>query len=575
MLSIERTLDRRLPWLAQHPRLKRPVVGLLGKLAAEERFNRALAGLAPLEGFDFVERVLDHLGVGYSVGHSEREHIPAEGPVVAVANHPLGMLDALALLHLVGSVRRDVRILGNDVLAAFAPLRRLLLPVDVFGGGAPRGRLREAYRALDDGQALIVFPAGEVSRVGPAGVRDGRWSPGFARLALRSGAPVLPVHVEARNSAMFYGMSMLAPPLAAALLPREVFAARRTRIVFSIGGQIPAAELARAGGSPRQLARLMRRHVYRLPRRRAALFGAQGPVAHPEPAAAVRTALGRGEVLAELADGKRLILLPGAPDCPALRELGRLRELSFRRVGEGSGRRRDLDAYDAHYEHLILWDEAALAIAGAYRLGHGGSILAARGLAGLYSAALFRYAPAAEPVLRQGLELGRSFVAPAYWRSRALDRLWQGIGLYLQRHPELRHLVGPVSLSAALPREARERIVAAHEHYFGASGLAEALRPFRPAADTLAAVRALLDGRDAESGLAALRRDLAAQGVALPVLYRQYVDLCEPAGVRFLAFGEDPDFAGCVDGLVVLDLARLKPAKRARYLGGRVETDGI
>src|SRR5262249_2049670 len=155
------------------------------------------------------------------------------------------------------------------------------------------------------------------------------------------------------------------------------------------------------------------------------------------------------------------------PDCPVLREIGRLRELSFRRVGEGTGARRDLDRFDAYYKHLVLWDETALAIVGAYRLGEGGAILPQRGVGGLYTSTLFDFAPAAHDVLANGVELGRSFIQPAYWCSRSLDHLWQGIGAYLRQRPQVRYLLGPVSLSAALPPDARAWIVHCHQQYFG------------------------------------------------------------------------------------------------------------
>ncbi|MFZ0871846.1 MAG: GNAT family N-acetyltransferase, partial [Rhodanobacter sp.] len=250
-----------------------------------------------------------------------------------------------------------------------------------------------------------------------------------------------------------------------------------------------------------------------------------------------------------------------------MREIGRLRELTFRKVGEGTGARRDLDAYDPHYEHLVLWDTKTLRIVGAYRLGHGGRLIAGRGMSGLYTSSIFQYSPALESRLAQGLELGRSFIAPAYWRTRALDQLWQGIGLYLQRHAELRYLFGPVSMSVSLPREAREWIAVAHQHYFGAPGLAEARQPFVISPSMIERVRRSLEGLDTQQGLGKLKHHLDALGVSLPVLYRQYVDLVEAEGVQFLGFGEDPGFSGCVDGLVMLDLANLKPAKRARYLG--------
>ncbi|RUL62315.1 GNAT family N-acetyltransferase [Dyella dinghuensis] len=567
MLRVEQALTERLPWLAQHPMIRRPVAGMLGRLADETGFNRTLDRIGNVEGLAFAEKALEVLGCSYHVVQREREHIPVEGAVLIVANHPLGMLDAMALVNLVGSVRQDVRILGNDFLAALPQMNPLLLQVDVFGSGAA-SRLRNVYRALDRGEALIVFPAGEVSRMGPAGVRDGRWSEGFARLAMRSKAPVLPIHVAARNSAVFYGLSMLAKPLSTAMLPREAVATHVSRIGFSVGALVGVDELEkRSDGSPQRAADLMRRHVYRLGRRRGLIFGGQIALAHPEPVDRVAMELAQSEKLADLSDGKQLIVLQGSSDSAALREIGRLRELTFRKVGEGTNTRRDVDAFDAHYEHLVLWDPKSLRIVGSYRLGHCGHVIARHGMSGLYTSSLFQYSPALESRLAQGLELGRSFIAPAYWRSRALDQLWQGIGLYLQRHPDMRYLFGPVSMSVNLPLQAREWIAAAHQHYFGAPGLAAARQPFRVSQDVLEGVRRELEGLDAASGLGKLRNHLDALGVSLPVLYRQYVDLVEPDGVQFLDFGEDPGFSGCVDGLVMLDLTRLKPAKRARYLG--------
>jgi putative hemolysin len=458
--------------------------------------------------------------------------------------------------------------LGNDWLAVVPQLRNLLLAVDVFGNGAA-SRLRGIYRALEHGEALIVFPAGEVSRVHPAGVRDGPWLDGFARLSRRSRAPVLPVHLAAHNSAWFYGLSMLAKPLSTAMLPREAVAPGKRRIGVSIGPLVSAEELERrSAGATTQAAKLMRRHVYRVGQHRGLIFGGQAPLAHPEPAELVAAELQQADKLADLRDGKQAWLFRGGLDSAVLREIGRLRELTFRRVGEGTGARRDLDAYDPWYEHLVVWDPVALRVVGAYRFGHGGRLIGEHGLAGLYTSSLFNYSPALESRLAQGMELGRSFVAPAYWRSRALDQLWQGIGLYLQRHPEVRYLFGPISMSVTLPREAREWIVAAHQHYFGAPGLAAARQPFVVSPEVIEGVRQSLAGLDAAAGLGKLRHHLDALGVSLPVLYRQYVDLVEPAGVQFLGFGEDPGFSGCVDGLVMLDLANLKPAKRARYLDG-------
>lgn len=570
MISVERSFYERFPRLAEgRPReLARPVVELLRRVACEERINAFLAETAGLAGFAFVERAIELLQLRYSVANTDRENIPVEGRVVIVANHPLGALDALALIHLVGSVRRDVKVLANDMLMQFTQLSPLLLPLPVFGGGNAHGGARAAYRALENDEALIVFPAGEVSRMRASGVRDAAWSSGFVRLALKTDAPVVPVHIAAQNSPVFYGVSMLAKPLSSLLLPREMFAAARARIELQVGENVPAAVLTQSTQQPQRIAQQMRTHVYRLPRRRPTVFPTSTAIAHPEPALAVRRALREAERLGETRDGKQILLLDAHADNPALREIGRLRELAFRRVGEGTGARRDLDRYDLHYRHIVLWDEQALTIAGAYRLGEAGSILRERGHDGLYSASLFDYAPAANGFLEGAVELGRSFVQPAYWGSRSLDYLWQGIGAYVRSRP-VRHLIGPVSLSAALPLVAREWIVHYHRHYFGdPERLAVARNPFVVSAQVEAEAAAAWSGRTQAEALAHLRARLDGMGAQLPVLYKQYADVCEPDGVRFLAFGVDPAFGGCVDGLVRLDLTRLRPAKRSRYLGG-------
>lgn len=569
MLSIESSLLARAPWLTRYPVISGALTSLLKGVSNEDRFNDLLRQAGDARGFAFVDRMLELLGTRCQNDPAQLAHVPAQGPLLVVANHPLGMQDALSLLQWLGTVRRDVRVLGNDWLATVPALGDLLLPVDVFGQGAG-SRARAIYRALANNEALIIFPAGEVSRWNAGAVRDGRWSDGFARLAFRSRAAVLPVHIDARNSAMFYAVSMLSRPLSTALLPREGTARGRRQIGLCTGGLIGADELEyRSGGSSRRAADLVRQHVYRIGRgdQRAA-FG-EVPLACAEGLDEMAAELAKAEKLAELIDGKQLYLYTGSIDSPLMREIGRLREMTFRLVGEGTGACRDLDTYDSRYEHLLLWDAAAQRIAGSYRLGHAGRLIDQRGIAGLYTSTLFEFSTDLQPQLAHGLELGRSFVAPAYWNSRALNQLWQGIGLYLQRNPQLRYLFGPVSMPITLPREAREWIATAHLEYFGTPGLASARRPFVISPQVVRRVQQACAGLDSSAGLGKLKQHLDALGVSLPMLYRQYVDLVEPGGVQFLAFGNDPAFSGCIDGLVWLDLAMLKPAKRARYLGNR------
>lgn len=562
VLRIETVVDQTMPWLAQLPWLKRPVLSALERIADEARFNLALQQLRDTQGLAFVARALHLLRTDVVPDQDPECAVPTHGPLLIVANHPQGMLDALALLHAIGRVRGDVKVLGNAVLLAFPQLRELVLPVPVFGG---RASARAALRVLERGEVLLLFPAGEVSRVRAGGVRDRRWSGGFARLARLSGASVLPVHVSARNSMMFYGVSMLLPPLAPAMLPREVFGRAHARIGLRFGDVLPARDLPHEL-SEWALASRMRRHVYRLGRGAPALFKGLPPLAPASPAHAVAVALhARGEVLLEFKDGKRIVLLPGAADCPVMREIGRLRELSFRAVGEGSGRTCDLDRHDVHYEQLVLWDATANRIAGAYRLGQAGPICARHGWQGLYSATLFEFSPDAAPYLAEALELGRSFVVPDYWRSRALDQLWRGIGAYLQRHSGVRWLLGPVSLSAALPAASRDLVVATYRHLFGQEGLARGSHRHEVPAEIADRVADAARGRSDEACLQWLRTELAPTG-GLPVLYRQYAELVRSEGLKLLDFSEDRDFSYCIDGLFLVDLQQMRPEKRARYL---------
>jgi putative hemolysin len=488
--------------------------------------------------------------------------------VVIVANHPLGAVDALSLLQLVGRVRRDVRILANDYLLQLDGLAPLLVPCDVFSGKANLP-LREAYRCLQREQAVIIFPAGEVSRIHANGIRDQRWSKGFLRIARKTGSPVLPIHIGARNSPTFYGVSLLAKPLGTLLLAREMFAVDKPRMDITIGAPIPASALTSARWSDAALARRMRAHVYHLPRRKPPMFATSSAVAHPESAMAVRDELARARCLGRTADGKQIMLLENGRDGAVMREIGRLRELAFRKVGEGTGHKRDLDRYDAWYQHIVLWDASAMEIVGAYRLGVCKTIINQRGLDGLYSNSLFEYRTQAPAMLEQSVELGRSFVHPRHWGSRSLDYLWQGIGAYLRVHPHIRYLIGPVSLSASLGESARGWIVHFHQHFYGDAGhTARARNPYRVPADVAAEAIAAWSGQEIKPSLLRLRSELLARDATLPVLYKQYVDLCPPDGIRFLAFGIDPAFGHCVDGLIRIDLDTLKPAKRARYLGG-------
>jgi putative hemolysin len=569
MISVENVVAERFPdFEVRNPAIYKTVVAILRYLFRESEFRRFSERYPHLTGFDFVEQALDHFDFGVTVSDRERERIPAWGRVVIVANHPIGSLDGLALLKMVGDVRRDVKAVANDVLAVVEPLRSLLLPVDTMGSRTTRDHLRAIEQHLQNDGALIIFPAGEVSRMGAKGVRDGRWRHGFLRFASKTRAPILPMFVDAKNSLFFYSLSLLAKPLSTLWLVREMFKHNNKNMRVRIGSAVNFDVYDKLPLDSKAKVNLFRRHVYKIGKNRGeGCFetGAES-VAHPEDRQQLRAEIRACELLGNIAAGGQqmaIYLYRFGGDSTVMREIGRLREVSFRAVGEGCGRRRDTDIYDGNYDHLVLWDDEALELVGAYRLRRTGD-LNVGALQKLYSDSLFKYGAAAQMYLAEGVELGRSFVQPRYWGRRSLDLLWYGIGAYVKKYPEIRYLFGPVSISNNYPTRAKELLVNFYRHYFPApTPWAQARLPFK--SGNIAAENRWNDLTYTE-GFAQLKAELSALDMSVPTLYKQYSELCEDGGVQFADFNIDPDFSDCVDGLVLVDLQRLKEAKRKRYL---------
>lgn len=566
MFTVDQIVTDHFPTLGRSqvgaPLLK----GLLRRLLHESDFQAFAERFPHLRGIEFVEQALQTLQCSYAVNDSERENIPASGRVLIVANHPIGSLDGLALLKLVHDVRSDVRIVANDLLSAIAPLRDLLLPVRNMTGTSRKGHIERIVQALAREQAIIIFPAGEVSRLGPRGIRDRRWQRGFLKIAEQAKAPILPIHIAGRNSARFYLASLLARPLSTLMLVGEMFRQESRRLRFTVGALIPHHTYSNMALKRGDKVKLFQRHLYRIGQGKKPLFAVERAIARPERRADLKKAILQGERLGVTPDGKAIYLMAGLDSSPVLREIGRLREQAFRAVGEGTGQRRDLDRFDPHYRHLILWDEEDLEIAGAYRFVDAGATIAAQGLSGLYSAGLFQFDAAASPFLGNGLELGRSFVQQRYWGKRSLDYLWYGIGAYLGKNRHYRYLFGAVSISGAMPPLARDLLIYFYKLYFpGDPQLSRSRNPFSysHAESELAAHFA---GNDYRGDLRRLKTLLGNLGTAIPPLYKQYAELCEPGGVTFLDFNIDPDFGHCVDGMVIVDLQKLKESKRSRYL---------
>jgi putative hemolysin len=532
-------------------------------------------------GVPFIDLALRTLSIGVEVGEDDLTRVPSAGPLIVAANHPHGIADGLAAAHVLLRVRTDVRILGNELLARLPELREHLITVNAFcaGVGTNLGALRAALDWLRQGHALIIFPAGAVSHVRtPDGrIVDAAWRDGVARLASAADAPVLPVFIDGANSGLFRLAGRIHTALRTALLPMEFLRHRGRAVSLRIGRPITARRLATLREASAQTA-YVRALTYRLApgqdtRRRSMLTprsaGERQLIASEVPQEQiVREIEALPGSACLLRSGDWTVYCTDAASIPnVLREIGRLREITFRDAGEGTGRERDLDRFDSHYRHLFVWHREQRLIAGAYRVGPTDRILPARGTGGLYTRTLFRYSRRLIQQLGPALELGRSFVRPEFQRDyQPLLLLWRGIGQLVAREPRYRVLFGPVSISAeygAVTRQILARFLLANRYSTKLGALVRPRRPLdhdpRDGSDALvrSTVASDLDEvneivRELESGLR-----------GIPVLLRHYLKL----NARLLGFSVDPTFGHVLDGLVVVDLMDVKPALLSRYLG--------
>jgi len=569
MINVEKAITTKFPSFASKPALIRnSTLNLLKKLVHENEINDFLATHKLATGIEFIERVFEYFNFSYSVDSRDKNNIPAKGKVVIIANHPIGSLDGLAILKLISEVRRDVKIVANDMLMNFENLRDLFIPLDNMTGGSARRSYKRVIEALKQEQAIIVFPAGEVSRARPSGVKDTKWRPGFLHFARKSQAPILPIHIHAKNSLLFYSASALFKPLGTALLAHEMFNKQHRKIKLSVGELIPLASLDSDQVQDRTLVKRLKKHVYKLGNSKIRPFAAHRKIAAPEPIKKLQQELARAQIMGSTRDNNQIYLLDFQKSSSVIREIGRLRELTFRQVGEGTGLKRDLDLYDRHYNHLVLWNADKKEIAGSYRIGAGREILSKFGPQGFYTSSLYRFSPAFHSYFEQGVELGRSFVAPQYWGKACLDYLWQGLGAYLAHNPQVRYLIGPVSMSADYPRDLMDTLVYFYRRYYACPlELAKANHPYLLSTEKMAQLDTVFGELDAEPAFDRMQERFSERGYKLPVLFKQYTALFEPGGFQSIVFSRDPDFGDCLDGLCMADLSKLKLSKRKRYIG--------
>jgi len=568
MIDVQKMIASRYPKLKNNPIIKKAIDKFADSIVHQKHINAFLEQNSHLGSFEFIENALEEINFTYSISNKDIENIPSSGRVVIIANHPLGGLDALALIKAVSQVRKDVKIVANDFLKVFTPLHPILLDINNFKSRQRKESIAKIYEALGNEEALIIFPAGEVSRATPKGVRDGVWYKSFLNFASRTSSPILPVYISGKNSKTFYSISALNKKLSTLLLAHEMFKQKGKEIELLIGELIPAEHTIPKGVEINEVVTLYKKHLYGL-RKKKSYFQTQKAIALPEERREIKKELKRAQLLGTTKDGKSIYLYEWASDnASVLNEIGRLREISFRQVGEGVNKKRDIDKYDRYYKHIVLWDNEDLEIVGAYRIGVSEEIVKYHGKEALYTSSLFEYKEDFTPYLTNSIELGRSFVQPKYWGSRALDYLWQGIGAYLKNNPEIKYLYGGVSISGSYPRVAKDMILYFYETYFAAKkNLVDAtlLYTFDLQDELMQSFIKELRHDDYKEDFKTLKRALSYLELSVPTLYKQYAELCEEDGIEFCAYNVDKEFSDCVDSFILLRVDKIKAKQRARY----------
>ena len=532
---------------------------------------------------------LETIGVEYRVEAEDLEKVPAKGPLLAVANHPFGGVEGVVMGAMLLEARKDVKILGNYLLKKMEGLADRIIPVDPFGGpDAVKANLRglkEAMAWLKGGGALVAFPAGEVSsfRFQKSRVEDPPWSSHVAAMARKTKASVLPVFFPGKNSLVFQLAGLFHPRLRTALLPRETVKKSDSQIRAVIGKPISCKRLERFD-SDAEAVNYMRMVVYFLNNRckgRSKGIKAFVPkavrkkesfkydiVSPVDPELLEKDVAGLPPESLLIDKGELSVHVAFAHEMPRMtREIGRLRELTFRKVGEGSGKPLDLDRFDDYYRHLFLWNKEQKELAGAYRLGLTDRIIEENGPRGLYTYKLFKFRPGFTDRLGNAIEFGRSFIRPEYQKKfNSLMLLWKGIGEFIARNPRYHMLFGAVSISREYQRVSKNLMVRfLRENRFddSLSRLVSPRNPFRARRVKGIDREALRSSLKDLDDVSVLISEIEEDGKGIPVLLRQYLKL----NGKLLCFNVDKTFSDVVDGLLMVDLNETDARILNKFMG--------
>jgi putative hemolysin len=556
-------------------KLKMPgLAALLMELMKINEVNKLFGQAQPKQGPEFVDAILEGCGIKIEYDERELKNIPATGSFIAIANHPYGGIEGMVLLKLLCTVRPDAKLMANFLLKKIPNLSDYFIAVNPFENvehSSSISGLKNTLELLANGTPIGIFPAGEVStyKVDKQQVTDRMWHPVVGKIIAKAKVPVVPVYFHGNNSLLFNLLSLIHPALRTAKLPSELFNKQGHTIRLRIGKPINIEDIPEYTNSAKLLS-FLRARTYALgtgledekkifnPRNIFKIRKQPKDIVPEINSTILEKEIGhlREDYRILTEKNYEVFITPTSLIPNIIREIGRLREVTFREIGEGTNKATDLDEYDIYYHHLFIWDTEAKLIVGAYRIGLGDEIFYSIGKKGFYISELFKIKTQFTPVLKKSIELGRSWVRKEYQQKPLpLFLLWKGILKYLIDNPRYRYLIGPVSISNSFSKFSKSLIVDYINRNHFDHEMAQFVRPRKKFKVDFSSIDTdlLMSGGDTFKGLDNLISEVETHNMKVPVMLRQYIAL----NAKIICFNIDPKFADCLDGFLVLDLEKV------------------